>query len=216
MTARKAFCFNGGMKTLNRGFSPLSNEDLYSQGTLIVSGVGANAKFSGLSAKLPPITAAVQALGSAMLQPAGPVREANLASARATLIELLQLLADSLELVSGVTEADLAGTHFVLRKTATHTSAPPDAPQNVRLKSTGITGQLQITMGKVPRAVFYEVEWAFDPVAGPWTMVPAFSSTRGMVLEGLTRGKDYFVRVRAVATGQNRGPWSDIANAMAV
>ena len=56
----------------------------------------------------------------------------------------------------------------------------------------------------------------FDPVNGPWTMVPAFSSTRGMVLEGLTRGKDYFVRVRAVATGQNRGPWSDIANAMAV
>lgn len=45
---------------------------------------------------------------------------------------------------------------------------------------------------------------------------PGFASTRGMALEGLTRGKDYFVRVRAVATGANRGPWSDIANAMAM
>ena len=103
-----------------------------------------------------------------------------------------------------------------LRKTNAHTFAPPDAPQNVRVKSTEITGQLQILLGKVPRAVFYEVEWTFDPVNGPWTMVPAFNSTRGLTLDGLTRGKDYFIRVRAVTTGASRGPWSDIANAMVV
>ena len=114
------------------------------------------------------------------------------------------------------TEADVAGTGYLLRKTNVHTSAPPDAPQNVRLQATGIAGQLKIRLTAVDRAAFYEVEWAFDPVNGPWTLVPAFNSTRGMTLEGLTRGKDYFVRVRAVATGQNRGPWSDIANAMAV
>lgn len=37
-----------------------------------------------------------------------------------------------------------------------------------------------------------------------------------MKLTGLTRGKDYYVRVRAVATGQNRGPWSDVASALAM
>lgn len=47
-------------------------------------------------------------------------------------------------------------------------------------------------------------------------MVPAFDSTRGMVLRGLTRGKDYYVRVRAVASGQNRGGWSDVTSVMAV
>ena len=204
------------MKNLNRGFSPLNDDQLYHQAVAIVANVGANAKFSTLSASLPPITAAANALNEGNSLPDGAVREATVASARATLNVLLQHLADALEIVPNVTEADLAGTGYDLRKSNTHTSAPPDAPQNVRVKVTGITGQLQILLGKVPRAVFYEVEWTFDPVNGPWTLVPAFNSTRGMTLEGLTRGKDYFVRVRAVATGQNRGPWSDIANAMAM
>ncbi len=129
---------------------------------------------------------------------------------------LTECFADALEIVSGVTEADLAGTGYALRKTIAHTLAPPDAPQNVRVKATGIGGELQILLSNVPRAALYEVEWTFDPVNGPWTMAPAFVSTRGMTLTGLTRGKDYLVRVRAVATGQNRGPWSDIANAMAM
>ncbi len=96
-----------------------------------------------------------------------------------------------------------------------HSSLPPAAPQNVRLKTTGISGELQVLLGKVLRAIFYEVEYALDPVNGPWLTLPAFSSTRGIVITGLTRGKDYYVRVRAVASGQNRGPWSDIATAMA-
>ena len=32
-----------------------------------------------------------------------------------------------------------------------------------------------------------------------------FNGTRSMKLTGLTRGKDYYVRVRAVAAGQNHG-----------
>ena len=204
------------MKTLNCGFAPLNEDELYHQAVAIVAAVGGNAKFNSLSASLPPITAAADALNTANALPAGAVRGASVASARATLTMLLDHLADALEIVPGVTPADLAGTQFQLRKTATHTSAPPDAPQNVRVKTTGLTGQLQILLTAVPRAAFYEVEWTFDPVNGPWTLVPAFNSTRGMNLDGLTRGKDYFIRVRAVATGANRGPWSDIANAMAM
>ena len=144
------------------------------------------------------------------------MREATIAADRASLTVLLQHLADALEIVPGVTEADLAGTGFSLRKSNVHTFAPPDAPQNVRVKATGISGELQVLLSAVGRAAFYEVEWTLDPVNGPWTLAPAFASTRGMALTGLTRGKDYYVRVRAVATGANRGPWSDIANAMAM
>ena len=204
------------MKTLNRGFSSLNDDQMYHQAVVIVTNVGANPRFSTLSALLPPITAAANALAAGNALPAGAVREATVASARATLTVLLQHLADAVEIVPGVTEADLAGTGFNLRKTNVHTSAPPDAPQNVRLKATGISGELQILLAAVMRAAFYEVEYTQDPVNGPWTLAPAFNSTRGMALTGLTRGKDYYVRVRAVATGQNRGPWSDIANAMAM
>ena len=55
-----------------------------------------------------------------------------------------------------------------------------------------------------------------DPVNGPWLNGGSYNSTRGIKLTGLTRGKDYYVRVRAVASGQNRGPWSDLATAMVI
>lgn len=114
------------------------------------------------------------------------------------------------------TDVSLAGMGHHLRKSNAHTSAPPEAPQSVRLKTTGISGELQILMSAVPRVAFYEVESTFDPVNVPWTRASAFNSMRGMALTGLTCGKDYFIRVRAVATGANRDPWSDIANAMAM
>ena len=75
-------------------------------------------------------------------------------------------------------------------------------PTGLHLKYPGISGQLQVLLSAVARAMFYEVEYTLDPVNGPWTAVPAFGSTRGIVLTGLTRGKDYYVRVRAVASGR--------------
>ncbi len=204
------------MPKLNTGFSRLNDDDFCHLGTAVVTDVGANPKFAGLSAQLPPITTAVGTLEAALTLPAGPVREATVASARATLTALLQTLAGALQLVPGVTDADLAGSGFEMRATPTRTSQPPDQPQNVRVKVTGMSGQLQLLFGAVDRAVFYEVQYTLDPNSGPWTLAPAFNSTRGVVLEGLTRGKDYYVQVRAVAAGQNYSPWSDLASAMAM
>ena len=123
---------------------------------------------------------------------------------------------NALMIVPGVTDTDLAGSRFTLRTTPTHTGALPDAPSNLRLKTTGQSGELQVMLDKVDRAVMYEVAWTLDPVGGPWTDAGTYSSTRGIKLTGLTRGKDYFVHVRAIASGQNVGAWSDLASSMAV
>ena len=125
-------------------------------------------------------------------------------------------LGNSLVIVPGVTDMDLAGSGFELRATTTHTRAPPDAPTNLRLRTTGQSGELQVLLDALDRAVMYEVGWTLDPVAGPWTDAGTYSSTRGIKLTGLTRGKDYFVHVRAIASGQNVGAWSDLASAMVV
>ncbi len=204
------------MPKLNTGFSKYSDDDLYHFATNVVTKVGANPKFSTLSAQLPPITTAAGTLETAMGQPAGPVRETAVAAARATLIPLLQNLAGALQIVPGVTDTDLAGSGYDMRQAATHTSAPPDVPTNVRLRPTGMSGELQVLFGAVARADFYEVQYTLDPNNGPWTLAPAFNSSRGVMLEGLTRGKDYYVQVRAVAAGQNYSPWSDLASAMAM
>ena len=86
----------------------------------------------------------------------------------------------------------------------------------VGIKARGIAGEWQILSSAMPRAAFYEAEDTFAPVNGTRTMAPAFDSKRGVALTGLPREKDYFVRVRSVATAANLGLWNGIANVMAM
>ena len=124
-----------------------------------------------------------------------------MAAARATLTSLLTTLANMLMTVPNVTDTDLAGSGFALRATPTHTSQPPDAPTGLHLKTTGVSGELSVSLDATPRAVMYDLESTQDPVNGSWTDAGSYNSTRGIKLTGLTRGKDYYVHVRAVATG---------------
>ena len=62
----------------------------------------------------------------------------------------------------------------------------------------------------VNRAQAYELEYTLDPNAGPWTDGGTFASTRGIGITGLTRGKDYWARIRAVGPN-GAGAWSDPA-----
>ena len=190
------------MTKLNTGFTDLSNDAIFHLGLSVVHNVGAIPAFASLSAQLPPITTAAGALQAAMELPPGAVREASIAAARTTLSGLLTALAGALQFVPGVTEAELAGSGFMLRHAIMHTTQPPDAPTGLRLKPTAQTGTLQVLLSAVARAVMYEVEYTQDPVNGPWTAVPAYNSTRGIVISESTRGKDYFVHVHAVVSGQ--------------
>ena len=60
----------------------------------------------------------------------------------------------------------------------------------------------------VPRAQAYELQHTLDPNAGLWTDGGTFASTRGIGMTGLTRGKDYWARIRAVGP-DGPGAWSD-------
>jgi hypothetical protein len=56
--------------------------------------------------------------------------------------------------------------------------------------------------------------WTFsDPNVGPWTDIDPFSNSRRFEIDGLTRGKDVWVRVRA-RNKNGFGPWSDPATIM--
>jgi hypothetical protein len=88
-----------------------------------------------------------------------------------------------------------------------------DAPGNVRLLLTNMSGQLSLRYDKVANAANYSYQTATDD-AGPWTEPTLWSNTR-VTLDGLTPGKVYWARVRANGT---TGPseWSQPATAMAV
>lgn len=109
-----------------------------------------------------------------------------------------------------MSDADLATTGFEMRKPRTTTDAPVAAPQNVRLRSTGTSGEVQLLCDPSERAKSYEVQYTLDPVNGPWTDAGTFGSTRGIIIGGRTRGKDYWMRIRAIGSN-GPGAWSDPA-----
>lgn len=56
----------------------------------------------------------------------------------------------------------------------------------------------------------YEVGWTLDPNAGPWSDGGSFPNSRVMVLTGLPRAKDIWVRIRVIGTN-GASAWSDPA-----
>jgi hypothetical protein len=97
-----------------------------------------------------------------------------------------------------------------MRRIPSLSGEPVAAPANVRLKQTGVSGVLQVMCDAVPRAQASELRYTLDPNGGPWTDGGTFASTRGVGITGLTRGKDYWARIRAVGPN-GPGAWSDPA-----
>lgn len=194
---------------LNRGFSQLREDELDNKAQFIITALTGNAKFPTPTPTLANVQTKLDAYRTAMARDDSG-RTAAVDTSRAELETILGQLAGNLELTSGVTDADLATTGFDMRKPRTTTDAPIDAPQNVRLRSTGNTGEVQLLCDPADRAKSYEVQHTLDPVNGPWTDAGTFGSTRGIVISGLTRSKDYWMRIRGIGSN-GPGAWSDPA-----
>jgi hypothetical protein len=198
------------MNRLNTGFTRVRDEDLDNKVQTIIKALTGNVNFPAIAALLTALGAALTAFQDALALPAGVVRDTEVAATRATLTTQLEQLARTLELTPNVTEAMLATTGYDLRQAGARTNAPVDAPGNVRLQSTGTSGEVKVLFDSVNRAKSYEVQFTLDPNTGQWTDAGTFPSSRGVLLTGLTRAKDYWVRVRAIGP-DGPGGWSDPA-----
>ena len=198
------------MNKLNAGFSKLSDNDFDNKAQAIVAALTGNANFPTTTPTLATITTSVTAYQAALALPAGQPRDAQVAATRATLSTQLEQLARGLELTPSVTDAMLATSGFDLRKDPVFSGEEVGAPGNVRLRHAGVTGVIQMLCDSVPRAKAYELQYTQDPNAGPWTDGGTFPNTRGLGVTGLTRGKDYWARIRAVGP-KGPGAWSDPA-----
>ena len=197
------------MNRLNSGFSKLQDEQFDNEAQAIVAALTGNANFPSPTPTLPAITTELNAYQAALAMPPGQPREVQVATTRTQLSTSLDKLARNLELTAGVTDAMLATSGYQLRKQPS-ASGPVGAPQNVRLKQTGVSGVVQVLCDAEKYASAYELQYTQDPNNGPWIDGGTFASTRGIGISGLTRGKDYWARVRAIGTN-GPGPWSDPA-----
>jgi hypothetical protein len=198
------------MNRLNSGFSKLADDQFDNKAQSIVAALTGNANFPTTTPTLASIGTDLTACQQALAMQSGQARDTQIAATRAKLADSLEKLARGLELVPNVTEAMLATSGFELRKVPSVSGEIVAAPGNVRLKQTGVSGVVQVLCDAVNRASAYEMQYTLDPNAGPWIDGETFASTRGIGISGLTRGKDYWVRLRAIGTN-GPGPWSDPA-----
>lgn len=188
----------------------MSDNDFDNKAQAIVAALTGNANFPTTTPPLATITTSITAYQTALALQPGQARDAQVSATRATLSTQLEQLARNLELTPSVTDAMLATTGFDMRKVPVFSGEPVAAPGNVRLKQTGVSGVVQVMCDAVHRAQSYELQYTQDPNNGPWTDAGTFASIRGLGITGLTRGKDYWARIRAVGPS-GVGAWSDPA-----
>jgi hypothetical protein len=199
---------------LNSGFSRVGHQDLAGKTHDIIAALTGNTHFPTPAPPLPVLHTSLAAFESALALSKGNTRDPEVQAARAVLTRQLHQLARNLEMMEGVTDSMLATTGFNIRKRGARTDAPVDAPGNVRLRSTGVMGKVQLLCAPVYRAKSYEVHYGKDPGKDRWANAGTFPSTRGITISGLNRGKDYWARIRAIGP-KGPGPWSHLATIMA-
>lgn len=202
------------LNILNSGFSRLTDEEFADKAAFIIAQLTNNANFPTTSPTLAVVKAGLDDLTKALALAPGQARDTAVASARIKVDGLLQDLAVFLQSVANVTVEMLATTGFDLREARSQTAEPPSVPANVRLKSTGISGEVQFLFAASLRAIGYQFQTALDPINGPWTDYDPVSSTRDVVARGLPRAKDVWGRVRALGPHNTRSGWSDPATTL--
>jgi hypothetical protein len=203
-----------GMNKINSGFTRLTDKELDNRAAQIITALTGNTSFPTPAPTLAVIQTKLTAYQAALAMPEGVARTQAVKATRDDLSTALEQLARNLELTPNVTDTQLATTGFDLRKPAAQTADVPPAPANLRLKPTGVSGEVQFQFDPSARAKTYELQTSLDPNSGNWTQNGMFSSSRGVVVGGFTRGKDVWGRVRAVGPNNTVSGWSDPATVM--
>ena len=210
---------------INSGFSRLSSANFVAQVQLIVTSLTGNANFPAPWPANVPTLAQIQA-DLASFQTAfndtasgDKTRVIDRNTTRSKLATELQQLASYLQTTAQGDPGLLVTTGFPMRQQSPRVLAPepPLAPQQFNLVRGPLSGSLIASSGRVPKAGAYDVQTATaDPtVEANWSAVGTFKNCRRIELDGLTVGKVYSVRMRAIGTA-GPGAWTPATSLMVV
>jgi len=210
---------------INTSFTKLSNVNFAAQAERIVSAMTNNAAFPAPWPSTVPALAQIQA-DLATFQAAvndtaagDKKRIPDRKAARSTLAEDLKQLAFYVQTVAQGQETVLGTTGYPLRQIAPRAVNPavPAAPAGLKLIRGPVSGSLVVRAQRVPKSGSYDVQIATaDPtVEANWTAAGTFKNCGRIELAGLTPGKVYSVRVRAIGTA-GPGAWTPPSSLMVV
>ncbi|MCC8985014.1 MAG: fibronectin type III domain-containing protein [Nitrospira sp.] len=153
--------------------------------------------------------------------PAATATIADRNEAREALTDRLKKLATYLEMVADGDAKKLLGAGFDLRKepgrgSGSTTTLP--APGDFSVKHGPHSGQVIVHAAKLAGANSYEVYYTdgnSTDDAIVWTDAGTFAGCSRIEIDGLTPGKVYWFRLRAI-NGAGNGVWTDPASLMVV
>lgn len=206
-------------------FASLSESDFQTKITLIIGALTGNSNFPEPwpegTTNLAQLSAAFKIYQDAYIasQSGDKLKIAERNHARQAVVELVQHIALYLQLVAKGNADILATTGFDLRhepvKGAYAGTLP--APTDVRVVHGSQSGTLDLHAAKLPGARAYEVDLAQgDPSQeANWHRATAVTSAQHILLDGLTPGQIYWLRLRGLGA-DGSGLWSAPVSIMVV
>lgn len=167
---------------------------------------------AALATAISELTVAIAAAGQG-----GPPDTAAKNDKRDALIELMRTLADYVQANHGNDLTKLLASGF-LAASGNRAAAPLETPAIKDIVNSG-SGQLTLRIAAIPNAKCYEVRYALigaGGAPGPWQSAPLFTSSRGIIITGLTPGGSYSFQIRAVGGSTGYSGWSDAVSHMSL
>ena len=210
---------------IKSNFNRLSSADYVSQVERILSAMSGNANFPEPWNPPVPSLAQIQtdfaAYQSALTatQAGDKTRKVERESARTRLSNDLNLLAFYVQTQAQGDDSKLATTGYPLKQPSNRTRMRelPGAPENFEVIRGTVSGMIVIRASPVLEAGSYTVQIATaDPtLESNWSEVGSYKNCGRIELQGLTPGKIYSVRMRALGVA-GQGAWTVPASLMVV
>ncbi|MEO5719204.1 MAG: fibronectin type III domain-containing protein [Chthoniobacterales bacterium] len=196
------------MIRLKTGYKDATADGIYHLGSTVSGNLPGLPVFATLKPTAAQIAAATLAVDAARKM-FGPGRKQALKSAKLVLAVLLGDVATNAPQIPDCTDTDLAEIGLPVVKTPVKATNPPGECLNLRFFHDEMPGAIKgrcATLGGTIRV--YEAQWALDPNGTGWSDPAPFPNSRAFKFSGLERGKEVWVRVRAL-NSKGPGPWSD-------
>lgn len=189
--------------------SNYSDNELYMKGESISKAMTGNATYESMAADVTELKSIVLEFGNILPQMLDSNKQLTLLknNIRKRFEAKLSSMALRVQDISAGDEEKILSAGFDTKRRPTPIGVLP-CPDKLYIEPGMQRGSLNISWNKVPRAVYYQLQYTEAPVTADSIWKDITSTKTRIVLDNLTRGQAYVIRIASAATALER-IWSD-------
>jgi len=185
------------------GYTAMSDDDVVSRGTAVVTGLTGNTHFTTLPVDLVTLKANVDSFHALTVEAQDGSRKVitQKNKQREAVIKMLRLLARYVEITSDGDLANFTSSGFLPASTTKVPPSPLPLPVIRSVTHGVLSGELVVQVEAIPKAVNYEIRYGIvvnGAAPGSWMSKVITKVKPPVGIEGLTPGTIYAIQVRAL------------------